>query len=250
MTTASIVVAILAVTSCSPAMSSDQFAVRELEYRPGRSLDVFAPSNEGSKPVVLLLHGAGLHRGDYEPFARRLAQRGVVVFNVDWTVLPAATGIQDVGCAVRFAAQASPEWSGEPGRTTLVAHSSAFAVAGAVATTMDLELGDCAYDPAPAPSGLVAISPFSVVGGDVWPRTLFGGNPRLRIRLIEGEDDPLVRTGSSQHTMEVLSTAGYETDVVFVDGGHFNIVLVDIEGAPPDEDADETLEAVTEIVQR
>jgi poly(3-hydroxybutyrate) depolymerase len=231
-------------------MNPDQIEVRDLEYRSGRLLDVFAPPGDEPKPVAILMHGAGLDRHNYARFARRLAEHGMVVFNIDWTVLEVETGIQDVACAIRFAAQRSPEWGGRADRTTLVAHSTAFAVAGAVATAMDLELQACPLGPAPAPSGLVGISPFSVVGGDVWQRTLLGGNPALRIRLIEGNDDPLVRTGSSKRTVEVLSSAGYETDAVFVDGGHFNIVLVDVDGVPPAEDADETLAAVDEIVRR
>jgi hypothetical protein len=213
-------------------------------------LDVYVGPGSEPKPAAILLHGAGLNRQDYESFALRLAGRGVLVFNIDWAVLQVEIGVQDVACAVRFAGQRSPEWGGDPDRISLVAHSSAFAAAGAVATTVDLAVNDCIYDAAPELAGLVGISPFSVVGGEVWQRTVLGGNPGLRIRLIEGVDDTLVRAGTSERSVDILSKAGYDADVIFVDGGHFNIVLVDIDGTPPETDADQTLEAVLAVVQR
>lgn len=240
----------MAVAGCSEgAVSAEPKMVPELEYRPGLSLDVFAPlPAEGAMPVAVVLHGAGLDRTPYRPFARRIAEQGVVVFNIDWTVLRTAAGLRDVGCAVRFAAHRSPEWGGDPGRITLVAHSTAVATAGAVAVSENAVLEDCPHDPGPALVGLVAVSPFQVVGGEVWPRTLLGGNPDLRIRLVEGTEDPLVRPGSSERTVDILTEAGYETDLVLVDGGHHDIVLVDIGDEPDLGGAEATLEAVGEIL--
>src|SRR5690242_15432876 len=51
-------------------------------------LDVYQPPHATSAdPVVILIHGGGWNSGDkerYDPFARALAQRGFVVFNIDY----------------------------------------------------------------------------------------------------------------------------------------------------------------------
>ncbi len=71
----------------------------------------------------------------------------------------------------------------------------------------------------------------------------------MRIRLIEGNDDPVVRPGTSQRTVDILRATGYQTDVVFVNGGHFDIVLVDIDGPPPVGASDETVQATLDVVR-
>lgn len=97
-----------------PDAAGFQFITREgIRYTPGHwpeelLADVYIPKSLGKSPAVLLVHGGDWtdgERSDMDLIAKRLAQAGFVVVNVDYRLapehpLPAA--LQDLHQAVRW----------------------------------------------------------------------------------------------------------------------------------------------------
>jgi acetyl esterase/lipase len=100
-------------------------------------LDVYAPSEPGPWPVVVMFHGApstASERVSLADHARRIADLGFVVFNADWGRAyggaadpPLYDGIlagQAQGaCAVEFARARAYEYGGDPATIILFGHS-------------------------------------------------------------------------------------------------------------------------------
>jgi acetyl esterase/lipase len=100
-------------------------------------LDVYAPSEVGPWPVVVLLHGApstASERGYLGQHARKLVDLGFVVFNADWgRATPGHTGDptyddlvandSQAACAVEFARAHAAEYGGDPGTMIVFGHS-------------------------------------------------------------------------------------------------------------------------------
>ena len=103
---------------------------------PGE-LDVFAPSEAGPWPVVVMLHGAPSttsERVNLRPHAYRVADLGFVVFNADW----GRAHVGDIGdptyddllaanaqaaCAVEFARAHAADYGGNPQTMIVFGHS-------------------------------------------------------------------------------------------------------------------------------
>ncbi len=208
----------------------------DAEYSEGRGVTVHARADRASGPIVVLLHGAGRNRNDYQDFAARMAEAGAVVFNSDWTVLPAATDIAlgEIGCALWYAAVHGPDYGGDPHRLILAAHSSAAIYAGAVAGSAEMRGGPCSIDGDPVlPDGLALLSPAQVPGGAPWRHAMLGGNPDLEVAVIHGIDDTVARPSLGERTATILDQAGYATSLVMVPGGHLDLVLIGEPGPEP-----------------
>lgn len=123
-------------------------------------LDVYAPTEAGPWPVVVMLHGGGETKDGYEGWATKAAKRGAVVFVPTWsrmnndvgaTITPRelraalTTAIGDIAAAVRFARGTAAGYGGDPERLTLFGHSfgamgaTMEAFSGAPASTSGLE---------------------------------------------------------------------------------------------------------------
>ncbi len=220
---------------CGKGADSDVAA--NLEYAPGRELDVHYPTEPGTWPVLVLAHGAGLGRESYRPFARLLAESGAVVFNADWRVLAdhVEDSLGDIACAVRFARTHATEYGGDPGQTVLVGHSTGAVYAGEVASNGDAYAGDCGTETSVLTQGLALLSPAQVPGGRPWSHRTLGSNPDLRIVIVHGEADDVARPSLSIRTADLLEDAGYEVTVTLVDSDHYQLVLA----GPAQEDPDD-----------
>lgn len=110
-------------------------------------LDVYAPTEAGPWPVVVMLHGGGEIKDGYEGWATKAAKRGAVVFVPTWsrmnndvaaTPTPRevrarlVTAISDIAAAVRFARGTATSYGGDPEHLTLFGHSF-----GAMGATME-----------------------------------------------------------------------------------------------------------------
>ena len=123
-------------------------------------LDVYAPTDAGPWPVVVMLHGGGETKDGYEGWATKAAKRGAVVFVPTWsrmnndvaaTLTPRevraslVTAISDIAAAVRFARGTATSYGGDPEHLTLFGHSfgamgaTMEAFSGAPASTSGLE---------------------------------------------------------------------------------------------------------------
>ena len=106
---------------------------------PG-TLDVYAPTRAGSRPVVVMFHGAPgddpkTDRGYLSEHARRVADLGFVVFNASWGHQPGGAadpptydGVVAVqsqaACAVEFARAHAAEYGGDPATMIVFGHSA------------------------------------------------------------------------------------------------------------------------------
>jgi acetyl esterase/lipase len=99
-------------------------------------LDVYAPIVEATGPVVVFAHGLGGNRTGYVELGEALAERGAVVFMVDWPDILEDMALREDGrgtremmeslaCAVRFASARAPEYGGDPQRMVVGGHSYA-----------------------------------------------------------------------------------------------------------------------------
>lgn len=214
-------------TACASAAPTD--VVPDLEYGAGQKLDVYFPTEGGPWPVVVLVHGAGLGPDSYQLFAELLADSGLVVFNADWRVLSPllADSLGDVACAVRYAKDRASEFGGDPNKVVLVGHSTGAVYAGEVAVNGDAYPGACGLGTSALTEGLALISPAQVPGGRPWSHSSLGLNPDLHIVLIHGLNDDVVSPRRSERTSALLQDAGYEVTTSFMNGGHYDLVLVD-----------------------
>ena len=231
------------VTTDGPATE----VVKDIAYTSTASLDVYAPTAPGPWPVVVAVHGYSGSRNSLIHLSNTLASEGAVVFNLEMTMIePFLPAIEQVSCAVRFARATAADYRGDPSRITLVGGSGGAAASAVVALAGDDFEGDClvvegsalpnavvghegpydwairAYDPQrfdplvveeENPGLLDAIDPYSYIGG----------NPNLTVRLIHGIDDDDtvfdVPPEVSIEFHETLTDAGYDTDLIIIEGG-------------------------------
>ncbi len=208
-------------------------------------LDVHAPIEGGSWPVVIVVHGAMLGKGSTDRLAKTIASQGAVVYNIDVVhPYPATISIERIGCAVRYARARAAEYGGDPSRITMIGHSFGAntgivaALAGDsfegacvvrdrsalvdafigyegvydIATTLYSPLGDYTILEEEDPELWQAIDPYSHIGM----------NPELQIRLIHGQDEDLawydILPDVSADYYQALVDGGYDVELNVVDG--------------------------------
>ena len=106
---------------------------------PYQCLDFYLPNRSTGAPVVLLLHGGAWSVGDKSQYAvvgERLAQEGCLAAIANYRLSPAVrhpTHAQDVARAVAWCYRHAARYGGDPGRFSLVGHSSGAHLASLVA---------------------------------------------------------------------------------------------------------------------
>ena len=209
-------------------------------------LDVYAPSEPGPWPVVIVAPGVNQSRSAVEDLSKTIASEGAVVYNIDvrFTV-PFITGIQRIACAVRFARATAANYDGDPSWLTLVGNSDGAATAMVVALAGEDFEGDCAVTDASAlPEAVVAFegrydypTTADTTGSfdhtflqdedpELWhainPYSHIGLNPDLHVRLVHGDDadaywyDVPLEVSIEFH--QTLVDAGYDVELIVLDG--------------------------------
>jgi acetyl esterase/lipase len=207
-----------------------------VDYRPGLAADVYLPDRAGPAPVVVLVPGGGwqsAERDGLAPLADRLAGAGMMAVNVtyraadDGARLPAP--VQDVDCAVRFAAARAVEVGVEPEPLLVLGHSAGAHLAALDALAGDRFGGACRWPPRQV-DGLVGlagpydVARFSSAAGplfgtapaddpDRWrrgnPMTWVAQRPELAVLLAHGDSDELVPISSTRSFAAALREAGH-----------------------------------------
>lgn len=210
-------------------------------------LDVYVPSEPGPWPVVVVAHGLGQSRYAFAPLAEAIASQGTVVYNIDvMFTSPNVIGIERIACAVRFARATAADYGGDPSRITLVGNSAGASTGAVVALAGDDFEGDCVVTDASAlVDALVAFEgPYDYAttfytssfdhsilkdeDPELWhainPYSHIGRNPDLQVRLVHGDaadvawwDVPL---GVSIEFHQALADAGYDVELIVVEGAH------------------------------
>jgi acetyl esterase/lipase len=207
-----------------------------VDYEPGRAADVYLPDRAGRAPVVVLVPGGGwrsAERDGLAPLADRLADAGMMAVNVtyraadDGARFPAP--VQDVDCAVRFAAARAEEVGIDPEPLLVLGHSSGAHLSALVALAGDRLDGPCRW-PRQEVDGLVGLAgPYDVAtfsgaaeplfgtspadDPDGWrrgnPMTWAGQHPQLAALLAHGDADDVVRVTSTRTFAAALRDAGH-----------------------------------------
>lgn len=208
------------------------------------SLDVYAPSEPGPWPVVVVAHGNRQDRSVFARFAEAIASQGAVVYNIDVAfTFPHLIGIERIACAVRFARTTAADYGGEPSRITLVGSSAGASTGAVVAMAGDDFEGDCVTSGVSAlPDALIAFEgsyDYATTAYGSWDHTILkdedpelwhainpyshiGRNPDLQVRLIHGDDLDLnwydVPPEVSREFYQALADAGYDVELIIVEG--------------------------------
>ena len=212
----------------------------------GTGLDVYAPSQPGPWPVVVVVHGIGQTRSGLWPLSKAIASQGAVVYNIDamFTLRHKGASIERIACAIRFARATAADYGGDPGRITLVGYSAGASSGAVVALAGDDFEGDCVVTDASAlPDAFVgfeglydyATTDYTLAfehtslkeeDPDLWeainPYSHIGRNPDLQVRLVHGDDIDLdwwdVPPEVSIEFHQALADAGYDVELIVVDG--------------------------------
>jgi len=223
-------------------------------------LDVYTPSDAGDWPVVVFLHGFGGTKEYYAPLSQAIAEQGTVVFTAAWPTWIADLAANENGkgfremsevlsCAIRFARATAPDYGGDPSQMTLIGHSYGADTGAWVALAGDNidSLWDRFASIRGGPSSQVEcvmsgvstnVDAFIGIGGgyddfagplqerdpELWqmvdPYAYLGQNLDLRIRLIHGERDDMVRPEHAVQFNDALAEPGYDTSLTLWDGKH------------------------------
>ncbi len=227
-------------------------------------LDVYAPSEPGHWPVVVVVHGVMVDRSSLAVLARRIASRGAVVYNIDVNhrVPELTSAIERIACAVRFARDTADDYGGDPSWIALVGHSAGAHGGAVIALGGDDFAGECVVT---GPSALVDAF-VGYEGPYDWTTTVYhrlfdytsmksedpelwravnpfshiGRNLELQVRLIHGDapdvewsDIPLE---ASMEFHQALAEAGYDAELIVLEGAthagpmsHPDVIAVTVE---------------------
>jgi acetyl esterase/lipase len=223
------------------------------------TLDIYAPSEAGIWPVVVFLHGFGATKEGHIRESQTIAERGAVVYVLDWP-----TWIEDlaerengkgfremsevVGCGIRFARATAADYSGDSSHVTLIGFSYGgylgiwTALASNSLDSMWEEFsanndGPPALVDCERSQNSIIVDAFIGVGGayflaekfeernpELWeivsPIAYLGRDPDFPIRLLHGERDTMAQPESSQTFNDILLEAGFDTQLIMYDGIH------------------------------
>lgn len=238
-------------TPITPTSTPAIMSQEEIEYANvggiSTKLDILAPNEANSLPVVIVAHGVYQNKGNFTDLATAIASQGAVVYNINANVElydPFTNGIERIACAVRFARKTSADYGGNANRIILVGNSAG-ANSGIIAALAEDEIvGDCVeMSESASVSGFVGYEGVYDIGithyNKIFDHTAFesedpeqwhtinpyshiGDNPDLQIRLVHGGapdvawyDIPLEVSSDFYQT---LSDAGYDVTFTVADG--------------------------------
>lgn len=208
-------------------------------------LDVYAPSEPGPWPVVVVAHGSKKNRSDFTHLAEAIASEGAVVYNIDVIHdFPLSKSIERIACATRFARTTATDYGGDPDRITLVGNSAGAATGAVIALAGDDFEGECVERDASALiDAIVAFEgPYDYAttvslssmdhtilkdeDPELWhainPYSHIGRNPDLQVRLVHGDDVDThwydVPPEVSVEFHQALADAGYDVELFVVEG--------------------------------
>lgn len=229
---------------------------RTEEYLPGLDADVYEPTTPDPGPVVVLIPGGGWTSADrtgLAPLAAALVRSGMTVVSATYRTsasdayFPAP--LEDVACAVAFAAARATPAGVDPHPLVVVGHSAGANLAALAALAPERTAGSCPY-PAVAPDAFAGLAgPYDVAAlpeiavalfgasaqddPDLWkdgnPLTHAGSRPDVPVLLLHGRDDPLVPVSFTTDFATALRKGGHPVTVDLVaDADHSGIYRADV----------------------
>jgi len=209
-----------------------------ISHESTQEISVWAPVEEGSWPVVFMLHGLGGDRHGLASTAAALARAGHVVFVPDVrTTGDPATMEHDSECAYRYMMSVAAEHGGDLDQPlTAVGHS----LGGS--TVLVGSLNEAAYGPGgsydecltgePRPDVVVSLAGchYEYQGAQFGfdPSTYGWGNEDAELTLIVGGSDETCAPWQSRDATAALRAAGYDVTYVEIEGGtHATVIFLE-----------------------
>jgi acetyl esterase/lipase len=250
---------------------------------PAQKLDVYAPTEPGPWPVVVVLHAYYCTKETlvYATLGKELAGRGAVVFVPTWSSSPSLEATKNNGllfreaseelsCAVRYARAKATDYGGNPEWVTIFGHAG-----GQAAEIVQALAGDdspaweefassrggpppqveCVVTGVPAQAdafveyaGLYTVIEFlKEQDPGLWelcsPWANIGKNPGLVVRLVHGELDQVTSVEKVTQFHEALVGAGYDATLTLVKEGQTQVPW----SGP---DREELIQVIMEAAQR
>lgn len=212
--------------------------------------DLYLPEGqheEGSVPLVTLVHGGAWHHGapGVRHIAQKLADRGVAVFNVEYRDVSEGGGwpqtftdVADVFDYVPTLNNDHPEISIDD--ETVVGHSAGAQLAAWAGTRGDLDTNQLGADPKFTPGRVVSLSgPLDLVwaanNGDQNIIDAMNGTPEELPEQYDSVDPiqninrniPVVATHGTRDNLVPIDNSEHYVDAVDRDGGHAKLVKLD-----------------------
>jgi dienelactone hydrolase len=199
-----------------------------------QDIHVFAPTVDGTWPVVVALHGLDGTGADMSELATRLASTGTIVFaptyRSDVTTLDGLTqASQDLVCGYRLARTTAPQLGGDLAQPLTVVGWSLgadFAVLGGLSAATGPSPDDPCPGDTPLPDVIVGISG-CYYEHEGTPVTWFddvssSGNKSADIYLLAGDQDTTCPAWQSEKLASALKAEGYNVNLVHLTGAdHF-----------------------------
>jgi len=230
---------------------------------PVQKLDVYAPTELGPWPVVVLMHSSYQSKDNatYTSFGEELAGRGVVVFvpqrrSQCATVMEYAQNngmeLREVheswACAIRFVRERAADFRGDPGQVTVFGHGGTGLETAFIGDDLQQvweEVASLRGGPPPQTdclAGGVTAHVDAYVGYNadykVWeilrdsdpelweltsPFALIGRNPSLLVHLVQREKDAPTLFERAVEYHEALVDAGYDATLTALGSGEYAI---------------------------
>lgn len=243
-------------TTPSPTRTVSPTVVED--YRPGLEANVYRPASSQSAPVVVMVPGGGWRTADpsgYAGLAASLATAGMLAVTVeigaaeDGAVYPAP--VDDIHCAIAYAAAQAATGGSEPGPVIVLGHSSGAHLAALAALDSRPHPPGCPHPPARADALVGLAGVYDVDRLPALAYLLFAatpeedpekweeGNPILRAALrpglpallLHGASDALVPVSFSQDFAAALEAGGHDTTLRIIPrADHGEIILAEFSG--------------------
>lgn len=250
-------------TFAAPTPNQTVEVTKDVEYlkllqpdAPVQTLDVYAPTEPGPWPVIVLNHGWYQSKDAvmYSGLAKELAGRGVVVFAPDRRSELATLfeGAENNGmvfrevqeswaCAVRFARERAADYGGDPDRLTVFSHGTSGLQSAFMGEDLQQRWEDFASQRGGPPpqteclvdGGTAQVDTFVGYGGEfewyeelkdkdpeLWELTsllhLSEWDPRLRLHSVFGEMDSPGNIEEAIEYHQALVNAGYDATLTML----------------------------------
>ena len=218
------------------------------DYRPGLPAEMRLPAEAGPAPLVVMVPGGGWQTADpagLVPLAESLTGAGAVTTTITYrTTADGATfpaPVDDVACAVRWAAARAGEAGYPPSDVILLGHSAGGHLAALVTLSGDRFGGTCPEAAAPV-TGLVGLAGVYSVeqltgtldgffgttraddvdrwndGDPLWWAEHARAADGLRVLLLHGDADEVVPVSQTALLADALTAAGIEVTVEILPG--------------------------------
>jgi acetyl esterase/lipase len=226
----------------------------DVPYRSGESeafrLDLALPprAGDGLRPAIVIVHGGGWAAGSktdavYQGLLLDYARQGYVTTSVEYRLTgeaPFPTGVADVKCAVKWVRAHADELGVDPDRIGAYGHSAGahlVMMAALVPEAAGLDGDDCDWQGVSGNVNVVAAGSLPTEGGArqpaerrkpaYWPIGYIGADAPPML-VIQGTEDPIVRTELTDRFIEEMKAAG-APDVTYVriEGGDHDVAYSD-----------------------